>query len=159
MNLDQVIKLVNSRTSEVADGSTVVPLDIPGDGTFFGGLENHDALLFVIDVEDAGGATGQVNLFIQDSWCLGEHWDDVVASANITLGTTSGVQRFVVQGRIATSITQGSANSDGSLSAGTVRSGPFGDRIRIVEEVSGASGTPSGCVYSVYMITCRSIKN
>lgn len=159
MNKDQVIKLVNSRTSEVADGSNVVPLDVPGGGLFFGGLENHESLLFIIDVENSGGMTGQVNLFIQDSWCLGEHWDDVVASANITLGTTSGVQRFVVQGRIATTITQASANSDGSLSAGTVRQGPFGDRIRVLEEVSGASGTPVGCVYSIYMVPCRSIEN
>lgn len=162
---DSIIKLVSSRTSQIADGTIDVPLDVKGGGLVFGGLENYDSLLVLIDVEDEGAATGQVNLFIEDSWAEGVAWDDLVASANITLGTTVGEQRFVVQGRLAPAIitggsssayNQGSTPTQEAMTAASARQGPFGDRIRIREKVSSASGTPTGCVYSIYLIPCRS---
>jgi len=146
-----VIFLAENRTSGVANGSNEVAR--------WSGLHNFDAFTVLINVTNAGGTTGTLTLFIQDSWDRGTTWDDVVSSTAITLGTTSGTQRYVVQGRIATSITQGSAVSELALAAGTTRQGPFGDRIRLVEKVSGASGSPIGAIYTVTIIPCRSENN
>lgn len=146
-----VIQLVQGRVSAITDGTTTV--------TEYAGLQNYDSLLVLVNVTAAGTATGQVNLYIQDTWDGGTSWDDMAASTNISLGTTTGTQRFVIQGRIATSITQGTAVSNAALTAGTVRSGPFGDRIRLVEKVASTSGTPVGCTYSVTVIPCRSENN
>lgn len=146
-----VIRLIQDRVSSVTDGSAVI--------AEYGGLQNYDSLLVLINVTAAGTATGQVNLYVQDTWDGGTSWDDMAASGNISLGTTTGTQRFVIQGRIATTITQGTAVSNGALTAGTVRSGPFGDRIRILEKVGSTGGTPVGCTYSVTIIPCRSENN
>ena len=147
MNNPVVIPLVSDQVSAIADGTTTRAI--------YSGLEHYDALLVLIRVSAAGTATGTINLYLQDSWDGGTTWDDVLASSNITLGSTTGVQRFVIQGRIATSITQASAASNAALSAGTVRSGPFGDRVRLQEKVSSASGTPAGCTYHVTLIPLR----
>ena len=154
MQFGPVITLVSGQVSGVSNGTVTRTL---ADGsTVFGGLQNYDSFIALINVTAAGTATGTVNLYLQDSWDGGTTWDDVVASANLTLGSTIGTQRYVVQGRIATSITQGSAVSTDALTAATVRSGPFGDRLRVQEKVSGASGSPVGCTYSITIIPCRS---
>lgn len=147
MNNPVVIQLASDQVSGIADGTVTRAI--------YSGLEHYDALLVLIRVSAAGTATGTVNLYLQDSWDGGTTWDDVLASSNITLGSTTGVQRFVIQGRIATSITQASTVSNAALSAGTVRSGPFGDRVRLQEKVSSASGTPVGCTYHVTLIPLR----
>lgn len=146
-----VITLIEDQVSAVANGTNT--------RAEYAGVQNYDSILILINVTDAGAATGQVNLYVQDSWDNGTTWDDVVASTNISLGTTTGTQRFVVQGQIATSITQGTAVANGTLTAGTVRVGPFGDRVRLIEKVSGASGTPTGCTYTATMILRRSENN
>lgn len=147
MNNPVVIQLASDQVSGIADATVTRAI--------YSGLEHYDALLVLIRVSAAGTATGTVNLYLQDSWDGGTTWDDVLASSNITLGSTTGVQRFVIQGRIATSITQASTVSNAALSAGTVRSGPFGDRVRLQEKVSSASGTPVGCTYHVTLIPLR----
>lgn len=147
MNNPVVITLADAQVSAIADGTTTRAI--------YSGLEHYDALLVLIRVSAAGTATGMVNLYLQDSWDNGTSWDDVLASSNITLGTTTGTQRFVIQGRIATSIAQASAVSNAALAAGTVRSGPFGDRVRLQEKVASASGTPAGCIYTVTLIPLR----
>lgn len=158
-----VITLISGRTSNVANGT--VTLDLAVGQQVLAGLENYDSLLFLINITNAGAATGQVNLYIEDSWDSGVTWDDLIASENITLGTTSGAQKFVVQGRSApsvhtgttiTALDQGAAPTQEAMAAGSARQGPFGDRIRIRERVSGASGTPSGCVYSIHVVPMRS---
>jgi hypothetical protein len=158
-----VIPLVRNRTSNVANG--VVTLDLAVGAQVLAGLENYDSLLFLINVTNAGGATGTVTIFIEDSWDEGATWDDLVSSEAITLGTTSGAQKFVVQGRAApsvhtgttiTALDQGAAPTQEAMAAGSARQGPFGDRIRIREKVASASGTPSGCVYSIHVVPMRS---
>lgn len=146
-----VIVLAENRVSIVANGTEV--------SAHWEGLHNFDSMLVLINVTDPGVATGTLNLFIQDSWDRGTTWDDLIASTAITLGTTVGVQRYVIQGRIATTITQGSAPSELALSAGTTRQGPFGDRFRLVEKLSGVMGTPTGATYTVTLIPCRSENN
>jgi hypothetical protein len=161
-----VITLVSGRVSAVANGTRTVPLD--GGGEVFASLQNYDSLLVLINVTAAGTATGTVNIFLQDSWDNGTSWDDVVASAQLTLGTTAGTQRFWVQGRIApathttttsTLSTQGSAVSNAALTASSARVGPFGDRLRIRETIAGASGSPVGATYTITIIPCRSENN
>lgn len=155
-----VVPLVTDRVSGITDATVTVPMNSSiGGGTVFAGLQNYDSLIFLINVTAAGTATGTVNIYIQDSWDGGTTWDDMVSSAQLTLGTTTGTQRFVIQGRIATTITQATAVSVAALSAGTVRTGPFGDRIRIREKVAGTSGSPAGATYTITMIPCRSENN
>ncbi len=146
-----VIRLVNAQVSGITDATTTRAI--------YSGLQCYDSIVFLINVTAAGTATGTVNLYIQDSWDNGTTWDDMVSSAQLTLGSTTGTQRFVVQGRIATTITQGSAVSNAALAAGTVRSGPFGDRIRVQEKVAGTSGSPAGATYTITMIPGRSEDN
>jgi len=161
-----VITLVNGRVSAVANGTRTVPLE--GNLEAFAGLQDYDSLLVLINVTAAGTATGTVNIFIQDSWDGGTTWDDMVASAQLTLGTTTGTQRFWVQGRIApathttttsTLSTQGSAVSNAALTAASARVGPFGDRLRVRETIAGASGSPVGATYTITIIPCRSENN
>jgi hypothetical protein len=158
-----VIPLIKNRTSNVANGT--VTLDLAVGQQILAGLENYDSLLVLINVTNAGAATGTVNIYIEDSWDSGVTWDDLISSKAITLGSTTGAQRFAVQGRAAaaghtgttiTALDQGSAPTQESMSAGSARQGPFGDRIRIREKVSGASGSPSGCVYSIHVVPMRS---
>lgn len=162
-----VITLVSGRVSGVSNGTTTVPINGTQD-TEFAGLQNYDSLLFLINVTAAGTATGTVNIRIQDSWDGGTSWDDIVSSLQLTLGSTTGTQRFVVQGQIAaatittatsTALTMGSAVVNGTLAAGSARQGPFGDRIRIRETIAGASGSPVGATYSIHMIPKRSENN
>lgn len=155
-----VVPLVTGRVSGITDATVTVPMNSSiGGGTVFAGLQNYDSLIFLINVTAAGTATGTVNIYIQDSWDGGTTWDDMVSSVQLTLGTTTGTQRFVIQGRIASTITQATAVSVAALSAGTVRGGPFGDRIRIREKVAGTSGSPAGATYTITMIPCRSENN
>lgn len=161
-----VITLVSGRVSAVANGTRTVPLE--GNLEVFAGLQDYDSLLVLINVTAAGTATGTVNIRIQDSWDGGTTWDDMVSSAQLTLGTTTGTQRFWVQGRIApathttttsTLSTQGSAVSTDALTAASARVGPFGDRVRVRETIAGASGSPVGATYTITIIPCRSENN
>lgn len=146
-----VIFLANSRVSRVTNGN--------GEVVRWSGLHNFDAFTVLINVTNAGTLAGTLTLYLQDSWDSGTTWDDVVASTTITLGTTTGTQRYVVQGRIATTIAQGSAVSNLALGAGNARQGPFGDRLRLVEKLEGAAGSPVGATYTVTIIPCRSENN
>lgn len=165
MQSKPVITLVSGRVSEITDVTTTVKF---ADGnTVFAGLQDYDSLLILINVTAAGTATGTVNIRIQDSWDAGTSWDDIVSSLQLTLGTTTGTQRFVIQGNIAaatittatsTALTMGSAVVS-NLAAGSARQGPFGDRIRIRETVAGTGGTPVGATYTITLIPCRSENN
>jgi hypothetical protein len=72
--------------------------------------------------------------------------------------TPFGNQRFLVAGDVvsatittatSTTTTQGSPPVLETMAAGAARQGPFGDRIRIREKVSGVSGSPTGPTYTV----------
>lgn len=158
MNNKAVIKLIDGRTSLVADGTVTVPLcDTRADS--YAGMQNYDTVIFLLKLNTGSAITGTFALFIEDTWDNGTTWDDIVSSNTFAFGAAGVTQRFVIQGRIATTITQGSAAAAETLAAGTVRSGPFGDRIRVREKISSASGTPTGVTYSLTMILCRSENN
>lgn len=150
----QQITLVSGRVSGVTNTTVTVPLV---DGvTSFAGLGNYQSLIFLINFTAGGTATGTVNLYIEDSLDGGTTWSDMVSSVQFVLGAAASKQLFIIQGQIATTITQGAAPAVETLAAGTVRSGPFGDRIRIREKVAGTAGTPVGCTYSISLIPNRS---
>lgn len=166
MQFQPVITLVDDHVANVsADASFDVKL--ANNEYIFSGLQNYDSLIFLINVTAAGTATGTVNIRILDSWDGWTTWDTLVSSLQLTLGTTTGTQRFVVQGQIAaatittatsTALTQGSAVTT-TLAAGSARQGPFGDRIKVVETIASTGGTPVGATYSIHMIPKRSENN
>lgn len=147
-----VITLISGRTSGIAATTLTV-------GDIYAGLQNYDAFVMLINITGAGVATGTLQIYIQDSWDAGTTWDDLISSNTFAFGASLTTQRFVIQGKIATSATQGSAAAIETLAAGTVRSGPFGDRIRIREKVSGPAGSPTGATYTITLIPCRSENN
>lgn len=113
------------------------------------GLEVCNSLDIIVNVTATGTATGTLQIYLEDSADGGITWDDLVSSNTFAFGAAVITQRFFVNGFIATTATQGSANAIETLAAGTVRSGPFGGTIRIREKVSGPSGSPVGPTYSV----------
>jgi hypothetical protein len=62
---------------------------------------------------------------------------------------------FTVSGKLATSRQQGNAAQREALAAGSVRQGPFCDRIRVREAVSGVGGTPTGVTYTISAVFKR----
>ena len=112
-------------------------------------LAAYRDLVLLVNITGGGAATGTLQLFLQDSVDGGTTWDDVVASNTFVFGAAPVTQRFILSGRIATTITQGSAVVNEALTAGTVRNGPWGDRIRVREVVSGIAGGPTGPTYTV----------
>lgn len=113
------------------------------------GLGNYQACDVLLNITGGGAVTGTLQIYVQDSPDGGTTWDDVISSNTFTFGAAAVTQRFMLQGRIATTITQGSAVSVEALTAGTVRSGPWGDRLRVREKVSGTGGTPTGATYKI----------
>ena len=106
-------------------------------------------LAILINITAGGAATGTLQLFLQDSADGGTTWDDLVASNTFTFGAAGVTQRFFISGRLVTTAAQGSAVLNGALAAGTVRNGPWGDRIRVQEVVSGIAGGPTGPTYQI----------
>lgn len=62
---------------------------------------------------------------------------------------------FFVQGALATTSTQGAAAAAETLAAGTARQGPFCDRVRVREKVSGVAGSPTGVTYTINAVFKR----
>ncbi len=137
----EVLTLQPSTVSGIANGSKSLQTTILAEGV--------NAIEVLINITAAGGATGTLQLFIQDSCDGGVTWDDLISSNTFTFGAAITRQRFFISGEIATTATQGSANQLQALGAGTVRGGPFGDRLKVVEVVSGASGSPTGVTYTI----------
>lgn len=116
------------------------------------GLSACRTLAITLVITATGTATGTLQIFLEDSNDGGTTWDDVVSSNTFAFGAAVTNQRFFVNGFIATSATQGSASAIETLAAGTVRSGPFGDRMRVREKVSGPSGSPVGPTYNIQAV-------
>lgn len=114
------------------------------------GLDAFTNADILINITAGGTATGTLQIFLEDSPDGGTTWDDLVSSNTFTFGASVVTQRFILSGsNIATGITQGSAAAVETLSAGTVRTGPFGNMIRVREKVSGPSGSPVGPTYTI----------
>lgn len=130
-----------SQTSAVVNGTTT--------RTTTTGLAIYKSLNFLLNITGAGAVTGVMQIFCEDSQDGGTTWDDLWSSNTFTFGASVTTQRFFVQGAIVPSFTSGSAQAIEALTAGTTRQGPFGDRVRIREVISGVSGGPTGATYRV----------
>lgn len=119
------------------------------------GLDIYTDLDILINITSAGAATGLLQLFLQDSADGGTTWDDLVASNTFVFGASLVTQRFKVSGRVAPSGVQGGPLAIETLAAANVRYGPWGDRIRLREKVSGVSGSPTGVTYTITAVAKR----
>src|SRR5262245_23098893 len=97
-------------------------------------VEAEQDLRLDIAIPGQGAITGTVQWFLQDS-CDGVTWDDVISSNTFAFGAALTTQRFSVALSVAFGGTQGGAVSNLALAAGTVRVGPLGSKIRIVERI------------------------
>lgn len=130
-----------SQVSAVANGTTT--------RTTLTGLGIYKTANVLIRTTTTGAVTGTLQLFIQDSTDGGTTWDDVIASNTITFGAAVSTQNFFLQGALASTKAPGAASATGTLAAGTIRQGPFGDRFRVQEVISGVSGSPTGVTYII----------
>lgn len=112
----------------------------------------------LINITAAGTATGTLQLWIQDSCDGGTTWDDLVSSNTFAFGAALTTQRFFVNGLLipstiatatSTNVTQGSAVATDTMAAATARQGPWCDRLRVREKVTGPAGSPVGATYTI----------
>lgn len=146
-NASQQIVLQASQVSAVVNGTTTRATT-----TGLGDYESCDVLL---NITGAGAATGTVQVFIEDSADAGTTWDDLISSNTFAFGSALVRQHFFITGQIATSGTQGGNNSLETLAAGTVRNGPWGDRVRVREVITLISGVPTGATYTINAVCKR----
>lgn len=119
------------------------------------GFDTFVDLAILLNITNGGAATGVLNLYLQDSLDGGTTWDDVVAFNPFTFGAAVVTQRFIISGRVASSGVQGNAAQQEALAAGSVRFGPWGDRLRVREKVSGVAGSPTGVTYTITAVAKR----
>lgn len=110
---------------------------------------NYGAIDILFRVTAGGTATGVLQVFIEDTSDGGTTWDDLCSTNTFTFGAAVANQRFFVGGGLATTATNGTAAAVETLAAGTCRQGPFGDRFRIREKVSGIAASPVGPTYTI----------
>lgn len=113
------------------------------------GLTACKTLDVLLNITTTGTATGALTIFVEDSADGGLTWDDVISSNSFALGASIVTQRFFVNGYLTSSATSGSAAATETLVAGTTRQGPFGDRFRVREKMTGPSGSPVGATYTI----------
>lgn len=112
-------------------------------------LPNCNVMDVLVKFTTTGTATGSVGLFLEDSADGGTTWDDLISSNLFVLGSAVSSQHFFLNGLIASTATSGAAPAVETLAAGTTRQGPFGDRLRVREVFSLASGSPVGTIYTI----------
>ena len=110
------------------------------------------------NITAGGTATGTLQIWLEDSADGGTTWDDLCSTLTFSLGAAAARQRFFVSSDIVsqtittaapTVTTQGSANQVEAMAAGSCRQGPFGDRIRVREKLTGPAGSPVGSTYTI----------
>lgn len=119
------------------------------------GLDIYSDITIQINITNAGAATGTLQLFLEDSIDGGTTWDDLVSSPTFTFGASVTTYLFTISGKLATSRPQGQAAQQETLAAGSARQGPFGERIRVREKVSGVGGSPTGVTYTITAVAKR----
>lgn len=99
--------IVSGRTSAIANGTTTVPLANPGTTTIQGSPSNASMKLafgrpamlrggqIVVSVTAGGAATGNLQIFVEDSFDNGATWNDLAASKVFAFG--GSVQQQVLQ--------------------------------------------------------------
>lgn len=90
--------------------------------------------VFELDVTVVSGTTPTLNVYIQSLLPDGTNWDDVVSFTQVTAAS-----RRVA--RLSGLANVEAAANDAALTAGTVRSGPFGPLVRVKWVIAGT--TPS----------------
>jgi hypothetical protein len=152
----QLITLQASQVAGIANTTTTRTTTVNLDGWISANI--------LLNITNGGAATGTLQIFLQDSVDGGTTWDDLVASNTFAFGAAAAVQRFFISGRLipstvttatSTNITQGSTVLVETLGAGSARMGPFGNRIRVREKVSGVSGSPTGPTYTITAVFTR----
>lgn len=106
-------------------------------------------LSVLVNITAGGTATGNMQIYIEDSSDGGTTWDDLISSNVFALGAVAVTQHFFVTFDLASTATQGAAAAAETLAAGTARQGPIGSLLRIREKISGASGSPVGATYTI----------
>jgi hypothetical protein len=147
LSYDGAVALQASQVSGVVNATTT--------RTVTTGLGSYADLAIVIALAGGSVATGLLQLFLEDSFDGGTTWQDLVSSNTFAFGAGAITQLFWVAGKIATSGTQGGAAAVETLGAGIARQGPWGDRIRVREKVSGVSGSPTGVTYVISVVATR----
>lgn len=137
------VVLVPARAALIVNGTTTVNTIVLGTTS---GLGLGSILL---NISTTGTATGTLQLFIEDSSDGGVTWDDVVASNTFAFGAAAITQRFFLTSDLLTTATQGGVAAVETLAAGTVRSGPYGDRLRVREKITAIGGSPVGPTYTL----------
>ena len=135
------ITLQASQVAAVVNGTTT--------RTITTGLGNYVDAIILINITAGGVATGTLTLYLQTSYDGGITWDDVCASNPFSFGAAGTTQVFAISGRISTSISMAAPQSLDAMTPGNMRVGPWGDRLRVREKVSGVSGTPTGATYTI----------
>lgn len=147
LSYDGVVTLQASQTSGVTNATTT--------RTTTTGLGPYTDLVVLINITNAGAATGTLQLYLEDSIDGGTTWDDLVSSSTFTFGASTTNMQYVVSGKLSTSRPQGQASQAETLTANSVRQGPFADRIRVREKVSGVAGSPTGVTYTITAVAKR----
>ena len=133
INYYQQVTLQASQTAAVAAGTTT--------RTTTTGLGIYTMAIILINITAGGTAGTTLQLFLQDSIDGGTTWNDLVSSNTFTAGSAGTTQVFSLAGLLATSQAQGSAQTLETMTAGQARTGPWGDRIRVREKITGSGGT------------------
>lgn len=144
----QQILLQPSQVSATANGTTTRATT--------SGLDVYTDLDILINFTAGGTAVGgTVQLFLEDSSDGGTTWDDLASSNAFTIGGSAATQHFFIAGKIATSATQGGAAAAETLTAGTVRAGPWGNQLRVREKIASANTITVGATYTITAVVKR----
>ncbi len=118
----------------------------------------YSSATVLLNITASGTATGTLQIWIEDSQDGGTTWDDLIATSSFALGAAAVVQRYFISGfalpsiittATAANISQGSVQAVETLTAPAARQGPFGDRWRVREKITGPSGSPVGATYTI----------
>ena len=119
------------------------------------GLGKYTTALILVNVTAGGAATGTLQLFLQDSVDGGTSWNDLISSPTFAFGAAGTTMVFTLNANIASTIAAGTAQAIETMPASQSRTGPWADRIRVREKVSGVSGSPTGPTYTITAVFKR----
>jgi hypothetical protein len=141
LSYDGVVTLQASQVSGVANATT--------SRTTTTGLGPYSDASILINITAGGTATGTLQLFLEDSCDSGTTWNDWIADATFTFGSAVTSRIYYIAGKQPPTAAQGATPAVETLAAQTTRQGPFCDRVRVREKVSGVGGSPVGATYVI----------
>jgi hypothetical protein len=141
LSYDGIVTLQASQVSGVSNATTT--------RTTSTGLGPYTDAAILINITAGGTATGTLQLFLEDSCDSGTTWQDWIADATFTFGAAVTSRIYYIAGKQSSTAAQGAVPAVETLAAGVTRQGPFCDRIRVREKVSGTAGSPVGATYTI----------